>query len=323
MARPKRPPVTLEAPPEIPESAAAHALALQNDADQRIADVLTKFGDGLPFDAARYEYAIRGHLSRSAEEMLAAGRALIVVREHLPHGEWGEFLGRLGLEMRISQRMMQAAIKFSNASVTTHLVKAAGSKTKLFELMVLDDEDLAEISGGGTVAGLTLDEVDRMSSSELRRKVRDLKAEREATQKLLDDKNRTLDTLQANLEQAIKGKPAAPPDEVGGELRKALAVAGQGAEHAVRDALTEAIRALSEHVAEHGGDATSLAAGCVMQVQQALNDVRDEFSLPAFQNYVPSWLPETAAGVSAPSNAPLADGDVRLDDLAEVPLDRA
>ena len=40
---------------------------------------------------------------------------------------------------------MQSALKFSNAS-STPLLKAAGNQTKLFELLVLDDVEAAELA---------------------------------------------------------------------------------------------------------------------------------------------------------------------------------
>jgi len=319
MARPKRPPALIDATPPISESFTQEITIAQNTAADQYDRALALAGElgyqgAVTVDALEGE--IRFYQRRTVEAILETGKRLLVLKELTPHGEFMQRVQELGFARSTAQRFMQAAVKASKLPTLGNLAKEMKSARAFLELVTHDDDaDLEALT--------ELDDIDRMSASQVRAALRDAKAEREATQKLLDDKNRTLDTLQANLEQAIKGKPAAPPDEVGGELRKALAVAGQGAEHAVRDALTEAIRALSEHVAEHGGDATSLAAGCVMQVQQALNDVRDEFSLPAFQNYVPSWLPETAAGVSAAPDAPLADGDVRLDDLAEVPLDRA
>ena len=60
---------------------------------------------------------------RSADEMLAAGRALLVVREHIHHGEWNEFLDRLSIDRTLAKRMQQAALKFSNGATSHHLLK--------------------------------------------------------------------------------------------------------------------------------------------------------------------------------------------------------
>jgi len=321
MARRKNEVTVQDATPPIPEQFATQTLALQNDANQRLAEVLTKFGDGLPYATDRYEDKIRNHLSRSADEMLAAGRALIVVREHVPHGEWGEFLGRLGLEERLARRMCQAAIKFSNRALTPDLVKAAGNKTKLFELMVLDDEDIQELNDGGTVAGLHLDKIARASTAELRKQVRDLLEEKKAVERVLDEKTQKMNRMEAELAKARDTKPAAlEPDEQQQKLSLALVAAAQGVEHAVKHKLHAAIAELLAHAEELGDTqgGTALAAGCVMQVQQALNDVRDEFELPAFQNYVPDWYAASKADMSAfAPAAPVAAGDVNLFDMAE------
>ena len=160
----------------------------QAKAAERSALVLKQFGDGLPFDLPRYEHVIRTHLVRSADEMLAAGRALLVVREHIHHGEWNEFLDRLSIDRTLAKRMQQAALKFSNGATSHHLLEAAGNKSKLIELLVLDDDQVAELNEGGTVAGITLDDVATMSVSDLRKTLREARAEAEANDKLLSEK---------------------------------------------------------------------------------------------------------------------------------------
>ena len=43
----------------------------------------------------------------------------------------------LGIEPRVAQKFTQAAIKFSNAPSTAHLLKSIGNQSKLFEMLVL------------------------------------------------------------------------------------------------------------------------------------------------------------------------------------------
>jgi hypothetical protein len=175
--------------------------------------VSQQYGDGQPYDRHRYIDKCRYHMTRSAEEALEVGRALLVMKEHEPHGEWLRILDDLGVASRLAQRMMQAAIKFSNASTSTHLLEAAKSKSKLFELMVLDDEDLEALAEGGTVAGLQLDDVDRMSVSELRAAIRQARKrygeDMEIKDKQIAAKNLKLDELDAELTK-LRGKQAEP-----------------------------------------------------------------------------------------------------------------
>lgn len=194
--------------------------------------ILQQFGDGLPFDSLRYEDKIRGHLSRSAEEILSAGRALIVSKELLPHGEWLDFLARLGLDRTVAWRMSQAAIKFSNVAAPQHLLEAAGTKTKLFELMVLDDEELTELNDGGTVAGLELDDIGRMTSRELKAALREARETNAAQQCVLADKNEKIDALSTKLEKKSRIQPPKPDEEVK-KLRLEVAAISTEAESAI------------------------------------------------------------------------------------------
>lgn len=264
----------------------------QNEAGQRLEKIVAQFGDGLPFDPLRYEDKIRGHLSRSAEEMLAAGRALVVAREHLPHGEWGNFLTRIGLEESVARRMSQAAIKFSNRATSHALLKAAGTKSKLFELMVLDDEDITELNDGGTVAGLELDDIARMPVSELRKALRDAREEKKAIDQLLAEKNTAMDELKAELKKTTTRIQAAPPDEVAEQLRSELLAQATGAESAISSGLRAAINLLTQHDQEHGTDHRAIIAGHFTRIQQVMDDLRNEFAIGAFTTATPEWATE-------------------------------
>ncbi|KOQ29500.1 hypothetical protein ABW38_10470 [Achromobacter xylosoxidans] len=267
--------------------------AAQVQAAERSALVLKQFGDGLPFDLPRYEHVIRTHLARSADEMLAAGRALLVVREHVPHGDWRDFLSRLGLEPRLAQRMSQAALKFSNASTSTHLIEAAGNKSKLIELLVLDDDQVAELNDGGTVAGLTLDDIATMSVSDLRKTLREARAEAEANDKLLAEKNDQIDTLKKERDAANRRIKAEKPDAQLVGLHTEVEAELVGLEATIAGKLREGLEKLCAAYVENGkGDAqrTRLLAASLRAVQQQIGDLFTEFNLPqADGDELPAW----------------------------------
>lgn len=178
--------------------------------------IVRDFGDSIPFSEVVYKDKIRTHLNRSAEELLMAGKALYVSYEHIVktsttnYRKWGNFLADVGLEDRLARRMIQAAKKFYKPEARP-LLQAAGNKTKLFELLVLDDDEITKVVEGVEDAPVTLDEVDRMSASELRKALREARADGEANKKVLEDKNHKLDKLQAELEKAkTPAKPARP-----------------------------------------------------------------------------------------------------------------
>jgi hypothetical protein len=185
------------------ESSALNAVAIaEQQQNARIRAVALRVGYQIPGDAIDPDLIqrdIAANMRRSVEACLEVGRGLAVLKEACPHGQFMARLDVLGIETRVAQRFMQSAIKFSNAS-STPLLKAAGNQTKLFEMLVLDDEQIDELALEGQTGELKLDDVATMSVKELRAKLREAKQEKEAMQRLLQDKNATLD-------QFITSKP--------------------------------------------------------------------------------------------------------------------
>ena len=152
---------------------------------ERIRAADEAFGAGADYDRDRVTAEVRHHLGQGALAMLEAGRRLCWLREREPHGEWMGVLERIGIGQSVANKMMQAARRFSGGP-NSELVTNLASVTKTYELAMLDDEDLDELREGGTVAGLTLDDIDRMAPSELRaalRAERKEKKERADTQR--------------------------------------------------------------------------------------------------------------------------------------------
>ena len=137
-------------------------------------------------------------ISCAARTKCSPPAALLVVREHIHHGEWNEFLDRLSIDRTLAKRMQQQRSSFQMVRRRT-ICSATGNKSKLIELLVLDDDQVAELNEGGTVAGITLDDVATMSVSDLRKTLREARAEAEANDKLLSEKNDQIDTLKKSV----------------------------------------------------------------------------------------------------------------------------
>ena len=82
--------------------------------------------------------------------------------------------------------------------------------TKLIDLAVEDDEDLAELAEGGTLAGLTLDEIDCMTSVELRASLRAEREKTAAQDEVLAAKSRKIDEQATKLAQRGQKEPPKP-----------------------------------------------------------------------------------------------------------------
>ncbi|MGX9692948.1 DUF3102 domain-containing protein [Achromobacter anxifer] len=277
--------------PEVTDTPIDGELISQAQAEsaERCALVLKQFGDGLPFDLVRYEHVVRSHLARSAEEALAAGRALVVVREHAAHGDWQGFLTNVGLDRTLAKRMMQAAVKFSNGATSHHLIEAAGTKSKIFELMVLDDDDLQALNDGGTVAGLELDDVARLSVSELRKALRDARDEHKAKDQLLADKNTKLDKLEGEVVAAKRRLEKMNADEVADQLRREVSAETLTVEQTIRQTIRDGVSKLMDHGRDTGANHAAFLAGVLSQVRQSLDEIAAEFAISQTVAARPEW----------------------------------
>lgn len=204
MARTAHTPVIHETPEIDPQAIAQESSALtavsiaEQQQNARVRAVALRVGYQLPGDAIDPDLIQRDiatNMRRSVEACLEVGRGLSVLKEACPHGQFLSRLEVIGLDRKVAAKFMQAVEKFSNVSSTRHFAAAIGSQTKLFELLVLDDDQIEDLVLEGETGPLKFDEVDSMSVKELRAKVRAAKQEHEAMQRLLADKNAKMDEL--------------------------------------------------------------------------------------------------------------------------------
>lgn len=239
------------------------------------------YGDGVPYDRNRVVGEARFYMSQSAEAMLEAGKRLIVLKENEPHGDFTEIVTQqLGLPERSARRMMEAAIKFMPASPNSKRpALAVLGKTKLFELMTEDSEQLDALADGGTVAGLTLDDIERMTSRELKAALREARETADAKDRVLADKSTRIDKLAEDLIKSKQRVADTPADEAGQQIRSETGMAAFAAEAAILGKLRAALGTLISHGHSTGMDHSDFMAGLVGQIELALNQVRGEFDI--------------------------------------------
>ena len=203
MARAAHTPVIHETP-ELASKAYAEdvraldVVAVANQQQHNAARIVaSQLGYQLPADCVDPDLIqrdIAANMRRSIEACLEVGKGLLVLKEACQHGAFMARLDVLGIEPRVAQRFMQAARKFSNATAPS-LLKAAGNQTKLFELLVLDDEQIEELELTGQTNGLTIDDIGKMGFRELRKECRGLRDKVHALERLNDDKNKKIDEI--------------------------------------------------------------------------------------------------------------------------------
>lgn len=270
------------------------------------AQVAEMMGYDLPYDRERIIQEARFYMGQSAEAMLEAGKRLIMLKENeTEHGQFTRIVEeRLGLTNATSHRMMQAAAKFlinpklqlgSNLPTLVSL-----GKSKLFELMVMDDGDIKNFAEGGTIAGLEFDEIDRMSVRELKAALRETKETAEATDKVLAAKNKKIDQLTTELERKKNNTPA---DEwEWAPARRDVLDAAESIANFAHSELRRAFVAIDEQAETSGSgvpeDIILLREQALTAAMQSLVTLQKEFHINAdLESMVtPPWMKDFQAG---------------------------
>lgn len=208
-------------------------------------------------------------------ELFAIGGRLLLLKEQSLHGEFTKRLSDLDISPRVAQQLMQVALKFSKANPNSHLERLG--KTKLLEMLILDDDEIKELIEDGSARGITLDDVDRMSVSELRKRLREAKADTEAKERLIANKNERLDTLETELGRKHASPPA--PDEALLTLHQELARQTQQSLAGLDAGLRSAFTRLADHHTAHGGDSGAIMAGALDQIERVTRMLREDFAL--------------------------------------------
>ncbi|WP_323636252.1 DUF3102 domain-containing protein [Pectobacterium polaris] len=256
--------------------------------------VMAQFGDSLPYERDRIVHETKFYMAQSAEAMLEAGKRLVILKECEPHGDLVDIIENdLGLPYRTAARMMQASAKYLSPALKSNMPALAHlGKTKLFELVTESDDDLIELAEGGTVAGMTLDDIDRMTSRELKAALREARETNTAQQRFLTDKNQKIDDLTTKLDKKSRIQPP-PPDQEAEKLRKEVSAIAYEAEAAITVRLHTAFSTLQNYCMDHQIDTPKdFMTGLICQVESAINSLRHTFDLEATPtgSERPTWL---------------------------------
>nr|VFK16230.1 MAG: hypothetical protein BECKLFY1418C_GA0070996_10227 [Candidatus Kentron sp. LFY] len=252
-----------------------------HEANENATALATQLGYEGSMTLGGLEDEIRFYQKRTVEACIELGKRLLILKELTPHGEFGKRVELLGVSPQMARKFMGSTLKFSKRS-STSVLKAAGSQTKLLELLVLDDDEVEALEKGESVRGVTLDEVDTMSASELRHALRDSRADLEARGRLLSERNEEVDRLHREGRKLKRGLKDNPPDpvEVGEELRGEAGMRANEAEAAIRGPVHQAFLALAAHTEESGVDHRNIMAGLLGQIELSLHYLREVHNVP-------------------------------------------
>jgi hypothetical protein len=151
------------------------------------------------------EDGIRFYQQRTAEACLELGKRLLLLKELSAHGEFLDRVKLLGFSKQSASRFMSAAHKFTKMKSPNVglLAQTVGTQAKLLELLILDDDDIEELAKGNEANGVTLDEIECMTATELRKALRKHKAEQE-NQAIPEDAQEEINHLYKKIENHEK-----------------------------------------------------------------------------------------------------------------------
>lgn len=149
------------------------------------------------------EDEIRFYQRRSMEAVLELGKRLLLLKQVSEHGEFIPSLERLGIGRSLANKLMAATWKFANADSNPLLALPGLTQTKFLELAILDYGEIEALADGESVLGLTLDDIDCMSVSEMKTAIRKAKREQEEEKAAQEEIKRRRDERVNALEEEV------------------------------------------------------------------------------------------------------------------------
>lgn len=213
------------------------------------------------------EDEIRFYQRRTVEAIVETGKRLLILRELSQIGtEFDKRVELLGFARSTAYRFMQAASKTAKSANLAALSTQVKSASAFLELVTHDDDVLENLA--------EMDDIDRLSASELRKRLRDVEADREADKKLLENRNKQIEKLEREQERIAK----MAPDEALADLQAAATRIAADALGAIQGGVRQALNKL--HELPEGVLQPAFSAGLVGQLQAELNRLRSDFGLP-------------------------------------------
>lgn len=167
------------------------------------------------------EEEIKFYQRRSVEAVLETGKRLLLLKEIAGHGNFFQRIEHIGFSDRMARKFMAATLKFSKRNSSSVLALPGMTQTKLLELLVLDDGEIEALNSGETVRGIQIEELECISVSELKTRIR--KAERELKEQaaITSEAKRSRDERINKLEDELAVLKAQPKPERTPELIEA------------------------------------------------------------------------------------------------------
>lgn len=198
---------------EVKEGAEARdkLAIIQTKEERRLAEIGEKYLGGVPYERERVIGKAQAHLQQAVTGIIDAGKCFLAMKEAEKYGDWIEILEkRMGISQPTGWRFMAIARKFQNIHAVNGL-KATFTEGigKLYALLNVPDEELAEFDETGLFKGCTVEDINKMSVSQFRKLIaekEDWKAKAKQFELEIQTKYDTKTRYEKKIEQLEKDK---------------------------------------------------------------------------------------------------------------------
>ncbi len=287
---------------EDAEQAAQQLGVLREQATQAAQAVAQQVGYDGTLAVGALEDEIRFYQRRTVEACLELGKRLLVLKELTPHGEFQSRLDLLGFTKMTAHRFMTAAMKTAKSTKLVLLSSQVKSMSAFLELVTHDEDVLEDIS--------RLDDIDKMSASQVRAKCRDLVADKTATDEVLAKTRERLTELEVQTGKRKRSLPPPEPDQVAAEIVARAHESEATACAWIEGHFRQAIDDLLAHDEQHGTDHRSVLSGFITRIEDATDMLRVKYSLKRvtpddpFAPLPKDFLERQGIVMPKPNNAP-------------------
>lgn len=156
----------------------------------------------LAYDRRVYVDEVRFFLQRTAEGIIEAGKRLLILKEKEGYGAFVKLVEEeIGIPYTTAQRFMNAGLKAEKFPMIAATLPKLGKVSNVYTLLEAPEEDLKELEAKGVLAGNTVDDLQRMSVTEMRDLIKKLKHE---TDKVVKAEVKNLETEKKALVKEVE-----------------------------------------------------------------------------------------------------------------------
>ena len=281
MARQKSaPPASTDLTPAMKQSLAddsARHGELMAKTSRELEEIDRRFGMGRPYDLHACISIAREAAHSFKERLFVIGNMCTLIKEHEQKGMYEQALLDIGIDPAFARKCRAVVAKFGGTDAKKEIAERLDG-TKLIALLTESDERIEALIDGGTVRNLSLDDIDRMSVSEVRAALRKEREERqheaEAHEDIVSRKDKKIAQLDLKARRLNKAPFREKLDAFLQEFNE-VALAAQGALDNLRFAMTKMDEMHHEAGESYSAHVLEVIDGHARSVMALANDITE------------------------------------------------